>query len=78
MRTWNLLRNASGLKCRYTYGHDKRYQLRRMCEMSGQRKRCIWALHLGDQRIWEVHAMADVRYVMDDAQDYIMAARMAG
>lgn len=78
MRTWNLQRNASGLKCRYTYGPDKRYQLRRLNEMSGQRKRCVWALFLGERRMWEVHAMADVRFVMVDALEEIKdAARVA-
>lgn len=78
MRVWNLLRNASGLKCRYTYGPDKRYQLRRERYRSGQGVRWVWALYFGEQRIHEVHALMRAGIVMADAEDYIREARMAG
>lgn len=64
----------------YYYRHrgDQRYTLRRVREPSGQTRRTVWALFCGAQRIWEVHALTNLRIVMDDAQDYIRAARMAG
>ena len=63
----------------YYYRHkgDQRYTLRRVREPSGQTRRMVWALCLGDTRIWEVHGLTNLRIVASDAQDYITSARMA-
>lgn len=62
----------------YRSKQDQRYQLRLVTEPSGQTQRMVWALYLGDTRIWEVHALTSLRIVMADAEDYIRAARVAG
>ena len=69
---------GSGKTYYYRHRGDQRYTLRRVREPSGQTYRTVWALFLGAIRIWEVHALTSLRIVMDDAQDYIKAARMAG
>lgn len=76
MRPWRYERPSKSTQ-RYTYGPDTRYQIRQLFVRSGQGRRCVWALYLGDQRIHEVHALSRVGFVMDDAMDYIKSARVA-
>lgn len=62
----------------YRSKQDQRFRLQRVTERSGMRERTVWALYMGKIRIWDVHGLTNLRIVMDDAQDYIKAARLAG
>ena len=62
----------------YRHKGDQRYQLRWVTEPSGQTRCRVWALYLGDIRIWEVHALGSIGIVRADAGEYIRAARVAG